>query len=319
MRPEMAFASITELAEAMRAGTVTSTELVQGYVERIRATDNRLRSFISVAEEQALREAAAADVAIAEGRAESVLTGIPLGVKDNINVAGQPLTNNSRTMQDYVPKTDAPPIRNLRKAGAIILGKTNLNEFGWALPTEQDLKPTPYNAWNPQYAAVGSSSGSGAAAAAGLVTASIGTDGGGSSRLPAGQSNLISIKATHGRISRYGQDSSTISEICALTRTVRDTAILLNEMVSYEPDDPQSSPTPKPDFVAELDTDVRGWRIGVPRRYVESAPLEDSIRSAFEDSVWRCGSIGIMTPLLPFSPFLNVNFYRCVLPSKWAR
>jgi aspartyl-tRNA(Asn)/glutamyl-tRNA(Gln) amidotransferase subunit A len=293
MRPELAFESITGLAEALRSGQITSTELVKGYIERIRATDAKLRSFISVAEETALEEAARADAAIAEGRADHLLTGIPLGVKDNINVAGYPLTNNSRTMEHHIASKDAPPIRNLRKAGAIILGKTNLNEFGWALPTENDLKPTPYNAWNPKYAAVGSSSGSGAAAAAGLAAATIGTDGGGSTRLPAGQGNLIGLKATHGRISRYGQDSSTISEICALTRTVRDTAILLNEMVSYEPDDPQSSPMPAPDFVAALDTDVRGWRVGVPRRYVDTAPLEANVRTAYENALQTLASLGV--------------------------
>lgn len=293
MRPELAFASISELAAALRAGDVTATELVQGYVERIRATDSTLRSFITVAEEQALAAAAEADKAFREGRAQNLLTGIPIAVKDNINVAGMPLTNNSRVMAEYVPTTDAPPIRNLRAAGAIILGKTNLNEFGWALPNEQDLKPTPFNAWNPKYAAVGSSSGSGAAAAAGLCAAAVGTDGGGSSRLPAGQSNLIGLKATHGRISRYWQDSSTISEICAMTRTVLDTAIMLNEMVSYEPDDPQSSPMPKPDYVAELEADISGWRVGVPRKYVESAPLEPSIRQAFEDALQVLARLGV--------------------------
>lgn len=293
MRPELLFASIAELADAMRAGTVTSADLVRAYIDRIRATDGTLRSYITVAEEQALAAAAEADAAIRSGRAKSILTGIPLAVKDNINVAGMPLTNNSRVMEHYVPSKDAPPVRNLREAGAVILGKTNLNEFGWALPGEQDLKPTPFNAWNPKYAAVGSSSGSGAAVAAGLCAAALGTDGGGSSRLPAGQSNLIGLKATHGRISRYGQDSSTISEICALTRTVVDTAILLNEMVRYEPDDPQSSPMPAPDFAAELGTDVRGWRVGVPRTYIESAPLEASIRQAFENSLEVLAGMGI--------------------------
>jgi aspartyl-tRNA(Asn)/glutamyl-tRNA(Gln) amidotransferase subunit A len=293
MRPELVFATIQQQADALRAGEVTSTELVQGYIERIRATDHALRSFVTVAEEQALAAAAEADAALRDGRADSLLTGIPLAVKDNINVAGMPLTNNSRVMEDYVPTTDAPPVRNLRAAGAIILGKANLNEFGWALPNEQDLKPTPFNAWNPRYAAVGSSSGSGAAAAAGLCTAAIGTDGGGSTRLPAGQSNLIGLKATHGRISRYGQDSSTISEICPLTRTVMDTAILLNEMVSYEPDDPQSSPMPAPDYAAELETVVTGWRVGVPRAYIESAPLEPSIRQAFEDALQVLAQLGL--------------------------
>ena len=125
MRPELAFASITELAAALRGGDVTSTELVQGFIERIRATDSRLRSFITVAEEQALAAAAAADAALHEGHATSLLTGIPLAVKDNINVAGMPLTNNSRVMAHYVPSNDAPPVRNLRAAGAVILGKTD--------------------------------------------------------------------------------------------------------------------------------------------------------------------------------------------------
>lgn len=293
MNTPLHFHSISALADALRSGEVTSVELVQTCIARIRETDSKLRAFITVVEEPSLEKAAQIDAALARGVPLSSLAGIPIGVKDNITTQGIRTTNNSRLLENYVPDYDAPPVARLRAAGAIILGKTNLNEYGWALPSEDDLKPTPYNSWNPKYAAIGSSSGSGSAVSAGLCAGALGTDGGGSARLPAGQQNLISIKPTHGLVSRYRMDDSSFSEISPLTRTVEDTALMLEVMAGYEPADPQSWPEEVPVYSEHLNVDVRGWRIGVPRRYVDTAPLEPETKAAFEDGLNALAKLGI--------------------------
>jgi aspartyl-tRNA(Asn)/glutamyl-tRNA(Gln) amidotransferase subunit A len=166
-----------------------------------------------------------------------------------------------------------------------VLGKTNLNEFGWALPTDDDLVPTAKNPWNPEYAAIGSSSGSGIAVAAGFVPGAIGTDGGGSTRLPAGQHHLVGIKATHELVSRTGMDNSLISEISPMARTVADTALLLSVMAG-------SGTEPPPDYLARLETTIDGWRLGVPRRLIESAGLEPDVADAFAETLENLRSLG---------------------------
>jgi len=181
----------------------------------------------------------------------------------------------------------------LKQAGAIILGKTNLNEFGWSVPSDDDLAPVPCNPWNTELAAIGSSSGSGVATAAGMCCGSLGTDGGGSTRLPASQMNLIGIKPTHGLVSRLGMDNSSISEICPLARTTKDAALLLEVMARYEPDDVQSWPLPAPVYASHLESSVKGWQVGMPRRYIESAPVAPEILSAFEEGLRELARLGL--------------------------
>ncbi|MGH2559737.1 MAG: amidase, partial [Thermomicrobiales bacterium] len=257
--------SLTDLAASLDARELTSRELVDLYLERIRSFDRRFNAYVTVAEEEAVRQADETDRRRRTGEVLPPLAGIPIAVKDSIPTAGIRTTANSRLLEHWVPDEDAAAIRQLRDAGAIVLGKTNLNEFGWALPAESDLTPPARNPWNPSYAAIGSSTGSGAAVAAGLCAAAIGTDGGGSARLPAGQNGLAGIKPTHRRVSRLGMDDSSISEICPMGRTVADVALMLTAMAGYEEQDWQSWPEPCPSFSEQLTADVRGWRIGVPR------------------------------------------------------
>jgi aspartyl-tRNA(Asn)/glutamyl-tRNA(Gln) amidotransferase subunit A len=173
------------------------------------------------------------------------------------------------------------------------LGKTNLNEFGWSLPSDDDLTPPVRNPWNTAYASIGSSSGSGAAVAAGLCAAAIGTDGGGSARLPAGQHGLVGVKATHRRVSRLGMDDSTISEIAPIARTTADAALLLATMAGYEEADWQSWPEPCPRFAERLEVDVSGWRVGVPSRDIENLPMEPEVSAAFANGLSVLERLGV--------------------------
>ena len=321
--------SLIDLATALRARGLSSRELVQHYLERIRAFDGRFNAFVTVAEEQALPLADETDRRLQAGEALPPLAGIPIAVKDSIPTAGIRTTANSRLLECWIPHADAIAIRRLRDAGAIVLGKTNLNEFGWALPAENDLTPPSRNPWNPEYAAIGSSSGSGAAVSAGFCAAAIGTDGGGSARLPAGQNGLVGIKPNHRRVSRSGMDDSSISEICPMTRTVADAALMLATMAGYERDDWQSWPEPVPAYAEHLTADVRGWRIGIPRRDIEAAGPEAEVADAFEaglDGLRRLGVelVDVVIPGLADARaanfvVLNVEAHAAHLPTLRAK
>ena len=207
MSTTTSFRSVVDLQHALAAGEISSRDLVRSCLERIDALDGRYHAFVTVAAEQALAQAAEIDAQRASGQVVGPLAGIPIGVKDSIPTAGIRTTANSRLLEQWVPEHDAVPIGRLRDAGAIVLGKTNLNEFGWALPTDDDLTPKAQNPWNPEYAAIGSSSGSGIAVAAGFVRGGdrnrwrrFGALAGGSA-----QSRRYQADAWAGQPHRYGQ------------------------------------------------------------------------------------------------------------------
>jgi aspartyl-tRNA(Asn)/glutamyl-tRNA(Gln) amidotransferase subunit A len=284
---------LTDVAEMLHTRDLSSRELVQAYLERIETHDDSLHCYITVDAETALHCADDVDRRRLTGADLPPLAGIPVAVKDSIPTAGIRTTANSRLLAGWVPVQDAVAIERLRVAGAIILGKTNLNEFGWALPADDDLTPPVRNPWNTHYAAIGSSSGSGAALAAGMCAAAIGTDGGGSARLPAGQHGLVGLKATHGRVSRLGMDSSSISEIAPLAHTVSDAALLLSAMAGPTVDDGVGWLPPRLGIAAHLDRAVSGWRVGVPRRDIAAAALEDEVAVAFASGLDKLERLGI--------------------------
>ncbi|MEO1225318.1 MAG: amidase [Pseudomonadota bacterium] len=278
--------SIVELSDKITTGEITSRQLVQVCLDRIEKFDARVNGFVSVLGDLALEQANRSDRRRAAGRPAGPLDGIPIGVKDSIPTAGIRTTSNSRVLENWIPRCDAEAIGRLRDAGAIVLGKTNLNEFGWSLPANTDLTPKALNPWNTTYAAIGSSSGSAVSVAAGFVAAAVGTDGGGSVRLPAGQHNLIGIKASHGTVSRRGMGESWVSEIAPMTRTVADAALMLSVMASG----PRGS---SPDLIARLDANISGWTLGVPRHLIDASGLEDEVSDAFEGSLDRLRSLGV--------------------------
>ncbi|MBT3996200.1 MAG: amidase [Chloroflexi bacterium] len=283
--------SLSEQARLIREGSITSVELVQAHLDQISKLNPQLNSLIAVDPESALEQAAEIDAARDRGEDLGPLAGVTLGVKDAVPVKGMPWTINSRIFEHRVPEYDAPAITRLKKAGAIIIGKANLNEF-FSRPTESDLNPPPWNPWNPERMSVGSSSGSGAALAARMASGTIGVDGGGSVRLPAGAHNLYGIKPTHGLVSRIGVGRSEHSEICPLGFTALDTAMMLEAMVGYEPADDLSWPGDVPEYAANIDTDISGWRIGVPRGFIDSVPNESEVIKGFEDFLKKLEALG---------------------------
>ena len=283
--------SLSEQARLIREGEITSVELVQAHLDQISKINPHLNSLITVDPEGALQHAAEIDAAREKGAALGPLAGVTLGVKDAVPVKGMPWTINSRLFENRVPEDDAPAIARLKKAGAIVIGKANLNEF-FSRPTESDLNPPPWNPWNPERMSVGSSSGSGAALAARMASGTIGVDGGGSVRLPAGAHNLYGIKPTHGLVSRIGVGRSEHSEICPLGLTALDTTLMLEAMVGYEPDDDLSWPGDVPEYASNIDADVNGWRIGVPRAFIDSVPNEPEIMEVFEGFLKKLEEMG---------------------------
>jgi aspartyl-tRNA(Asn)/glutamyl-tRNA(Gln) amidotransferase subunit A len=283
--------SLSEQARLIREGSITAVELVQAHLSQISKLNPQLNSFIAVDPEGALKQAADIDAAHARGEKLGPLAGVTLGLKDAIPAKGIPWTINSRIFEGRVPEDDAPVVARLKRAGAIVIGKTNLNEF-FSRPTESDLNPPPWNPWNPERMSVGSSSGSGAALAARMASGTLGVDGGGSVRLPAGAHNLYGIKPTHGLVSRIGVGRSEHSEVCPLGFTALDTAMMLEAMVGYEPDDDLSWAGEVPEYVSNLEADISGWRIGVPRAFVDSAPNEPEVMEGFEKFLKKLEELG---------------------------
>lgn len=284
---------LAEQARRIRNRELSAVALVRAYLGRIRAHNPQLNSFITVDEDGALEQARLVDEAVSRGDETGPLAGIPIAAKDSIPTKGLRTTDNSNLLANWVPGHAAAAVTRLKAAGAIIIGKANLNEFGWSRPSEADLAPPPWNPWNPRFASVGSSSGSGAAASGGLASAAIGTDGGGSIRLPGGAHGLIGFKPTHGLVSRLGMDHNSHSEISPLTRTVEDAALMLDALAGFVPEDDMSWPGRPVGYTAKLnDADVRGWRVGVPWKFVRSAPNEPEVTDSFERFIAGLESIG---------------------------
>ncbi|MCL6552093.1 MAG: amidase [Firmicutes bacterium] len=292
MDEAVAFAPLEDLQRWFRSGHVAPVELTALLLRRIERLNPLVHAYITVAADRALQEARAAQERLARGD-DAPLLGIPVAIKDNLSTQGLRTTANSRLWATWIPAHDATAVARLRLAGAVVLGKTNLNELGWSVPTDDDLCPPPRNPWNPSLAAIGSSSGSGAAVAAGLAAAALGTDGGGSVRLPAGQMGLVGLKPTHGLISRAGCfQAGTLSDVGPLVRTVRDMALVLNVLAGHDPADPVTRQDRAADYVAGVEDGVRGLRLGVPWSYVDTVPVDADVRQAYEAALQEFSRLG---------------------------
>jgi aspartyl-tRNA(Asn)/glutamyl-tRNA(Gln) amidotransferase subunit A len=281
----LAFLPITALAERLRRRELSPVEITRVYLDRIAALDPELRAFITVTAEQALAEAAAAEREIAAGRYRGPLHGVPLAIKDLFHTAGVRTTAGSRILADFVPAEDATVVARLRAAGALSLGKTNLEEFAFGATTLNPHYGACRNPWDSARIAGGSSGGSAAAVAAGLCSAALGSDSGGSIRQPAALCGLVGLKPTYGRVSRHGVVPLSWSQdhVGPLTRTIGDAALLLGAIAGADPRDPASSAAPVPDYLDGLDAGVAGLRLGVPRDFFfeRVAPeVEAAVRAA---------------------------------------
>jgi len=281
--------TLHEALDALRHGETTSVALTQAILERILAVDNDIRAYLTLTPEAALAQAEAADVARAAGR-DAPLLGLPIALKDNISTQGIETTAGSKILDGYVPPFDATIVRRLKAAGAVILGKTNLDEFAMGSSTENSAFFPTRNPWDLSRVPGGSSGGSAAAVAAGEALAAVGTDTGGSVRQPAALCGVVGVRPTYGRCSRYGlvAFASSLDQPGPLTRDVTDAALMLQVMAGHDPLDGTTWPEATPDYVAALVPDVRGLRIGVPREYLATGlqpDVERAVRAALQTFV----------------------------------
>ncbi len=268
---DLVWRSAAELGRLIAKKEVSPVELVRALLDRIAALDGKLRSFITVCGDQALEAARAAEAELMAGRVAGPLHGVPYGPKDLYNTKGIRTTGGSKILADSVPATDSTVVARLGTAGMLVLGKLNMHEFAYG---PEGLNAHYGDAWNPWDAnthrvAGGSSSGSGVAVAAGLCPAALGSDTGGSIRIPCSLCGISGIKPTYGRVSRAGvlPLSWSMDHAGPMARTVADCALMLGAMAGYDPADPTTSVLPVPDYAAALTGEVKGLRVGLLRAH----------------------------------------------------
>ena len=280
---DLHFLSVTRQAELIRSRALSPVDLVRAYLERIARYDDVLRAYITVCADQALAAAAQAEREIASGGYRGPLHGIPFGVKDQLCTRGIRTTVGSKIMADYVPDFDATVIACLKHAGAILIGKENLHEFGKG-GTNFFPYGQPRNPWDPARNPGSSSSGSGIAPAAGFCSGSLGEDTGGSVRGPAAACGAVGLRPTYGRVSRHGgvMYGWTADTIGPITRTVADNALFLRAIAGFDENDPLSSNRAVPDYEANLDAGVRGLRLAVVEEMAWPEGVHPEVREAFD-------------------------------------
>ena len=275
--------TLTSLHEGLVNKEFSSVELTQAAFKRIAETDRKVEAFLALNEEGALKQAQAADE---KGYADgNVLNGIPLGIKDNIVTEGVTTTAASRMLGDFMPIYDATVVTKLKEAGAVNVGKLNMDEFAMGGSTENSYYKKTKNAWDQTKVPGGSSGGSAAAVASGEVFASLGSDTGGSIRQPAAFNGIVGMKPTYGRVSRYGliAFASSLDQIGPMTRNVTDNALLLEAISGYDKRDSTSLNMEVPKFSANLNGKVAGMKIALPKEYFQdgvSAEIQEAVRKA---------------------------------------
>jgi aspartyl-tRNA(Asn)/glutamyl-tRNA(Gln) amidotransferase subunit A len=287
---------VEELHERLRSRAVRAEDLLQATMKAIAESDAQdapLNAFISLGGEELAGQAAALDRALDNGDEVGPLAGIPIAVKDNICTGDMPTTCGSRILEKFVAPYEATVIRRLRAAGALIVGKTNLDEFAMGSSTENSAFGPTRNPWNRERVPGGSSGGSAAAVAADLVTLALGSDTGGSVRQPASFCGVVGLKPTYGRVSRYGlmAFASSLDQIGPLARTVKDAASMLNVIAGGDHFDSTTAHVPVPDFTGLLEGGVEGLVVGVPREYFPN-DLDSGIAALCETAVERLERMG---------------------------
>jgi len=302
------FLTIAEAARLIQQRELSPVELVDSRLARIEQFDGKLNSFIRVLADQARADARAAETEIKTGKYRGPLHGIPIGLKDIYETAGVATTGHSKVMQDHVPKADAFSVTRLRDAGAIVMGKLATHEFAFGGPSFDLPWPPARNPWDTTRFTGGSSSGTGAAVAAGLVLAGTGSDTGGSIRGPAAFCGLAGIKPTYGLISRRGilPLGFSLDHAGPMAWTAEDCAILLQAMAGHDPADPGSANHPIPDYRAALGRDVKGLRIGLIRHFYErDNEANAATRQAIDAAAKTLAGLGCSVRDVTLSPLAD--------------
>ena len=309
-RDSLYYLTIHEASSLLREGQLSPVELTQSFLDRIDQLGGTLRAYITVLSESAMSEARRAEEEIRRGEYRGPLHGIPIALKDLYDTAGVLTTAASKVMADRVPQRDATTTARLKEAGAILLGKLTLHEFALGGPDPSTGFPLARNPWSLEHIPGGSSSGSGAAVAAGLCMATLGSCTGGSIRGPAAHCGIVGLKATYGRVSRYGVVplSWTLDHCGPLTWNVEDTAHMLQAIAGHDPKDPTSSRAPVPDYSRSLTEDIEGMRIGVPRDFFfrDDPNVNSEVLSAVEGALEELRGLGaqveeVSIPMLEYA------------------
>ncbi len=311
--------TLAEGARRLRAGELTSRQLTEAFLDRIAATDGGVHAFVTVTAEDALAQADEADALLSRGDADAPLTGLPVGIKDVLMTNGVRTTAGSRMLDSLIPPYDATSVARLREAGAISVGKTNMDEFAMGSSTEHSAWFPTANPWDLERVPGGSSGGSAAAVAAQQCIASLGSDTGGSIRQPASFCGVVGLKPTYGRVSRYGliAFASSLDQIGPFTRTVEDAAMLLQAIAGPDPLDSTCYDVPVPDFSAQLDRGLDGLCVAAPQEFFGDG-MDDDVAAAIEaalDLLAANGAIVDRSPSMPSVP-MALPVYYVLAPSE---
>lgn len=303
--------TIGALKEKLDKGEITSVGLVGEYLDRIAELNPTLNAFLYVAREEALAQARVLDEERAQGKLRGTLHGIPIGLKDNMSVEGMQNTCASKFLEGYISPYDATIVTKLKDAGAIILGKLNMDEFAMGSSTEYSAYGLTKNPWDLSRVPGGSSGGSAAALAASMVPVTLGTDTGGSVRQPAAFTNLVGFKPTYGRISRYGITAfgSTLDQVGIFARDVKDCALVAGVLAGMDPKDSTTADVEVPDYLAGIRGDLSGVRLALPKSFLEG--LAQPMRAVLETTVETYRRLGAVVDLidLEFAPNSLAVYY----------
>jgi aspartyl-tRNA(Asn)/glutamyl-tRNA(Gln) amidotransferase subunit A len=320
---DLHFFSVTQAANAIAAKKLSPVDLMQALLQRIERLDPRLNAFIQLDADAALAAAQAAETEIMADRPRGPLHGVPVGIKDIVDVAGLPTTCHSKILEGDVAKDDAVCVARLRQAGAIVLGKLSTHEFAIGGPSHDLPWPPARNPWNPDHHPGGSSSGSGSGVAAGLFPMALGSDTGGSVRNPASCCGIVGMKPTYGLVSRRGVFplSFTLDHVGPMTRTVADNALMLEAIAGHDPLDPGSVPSSAARYGSRLERGVRDLRVGFVRHFHETdMPADPEMTAALQHvarSLQMAGAEVRDATLPSLNEFSGVN--RIILQSEaWA-
>lgn len=286
--------TIAETHEKLKSRDISSVELTRAVLDRIETVDQKVGAYITVCADAALAQAQRADEAIAQGNCQP-LTGIPLAIKDLICTAGLPTTCASKALENFIPPYDATVIRKLKESGAVIVGKSNMDEFAMGSSTENSGIKLTRNPWDLSRIPGGSSGGSAAAVSSDMCIGALGSDTGGSIRQPASHCGVVGLKPTYGRVSRFGlvAFASSLDQIGPITKTVRDAGLLLKGISGHDPSDSTSVPVDVPDYDATLTQGLEAFTVGIPKEYIEAEGIDPDVANAVKSAVHILEKLGI--------------------------
>ena len=315
---ELPFLTIKEASELLKKKEISPVELTQSILDRINDKDDNLNTYVTVLADKALESAKQAEAEITAGNYLGPLHGIPLGLKDIFITKDITTTCGSKMLENFIPPYDATVTQKLLSSGAVILGKNNMDEFAMGSSTETSYFGPTRNPWDLERVPGGSSGGSASATAASLCLGSVGTDTGGSIRQPAALCGVVGMKPTYGRVSRFGMIAfaSSLDQAGPITKTVEDTAIILNAISGPDPNDSTCLNVPVPDYTKSLNNDLKGLKIGIPKEYFVEG-MDKDVEDASRKAISAMENLGaeIVEISLPHTEYAVLTYY-IIAPSE---